>query len=442
MISGLRRRVPRIWRGDVREVVARNTALQLAAQIVTVATGLASSMVLSRYLGAEGFGRFTYVFAFYFFFIALTELGMNTVLVREASQPDARHGELIGAAVTLRVIGAVLVMIVAWILIATFAYDPALRRALLTFSLILPLSALQVPAVIFQVRLRLVAPVIIGIAVRLAGLALVLLAVKASAGLTTIVGTFVAAEILNTALLWMAASRLVTVRPCVDPAMWGRLLRACAPIGITGLFVALINRVDFLMLERFTSLQDVGFYGAAYKVTTTLEAFPLLVFGSLYPLMARYAATDPGRLRRVYYRATLGLAAIGVLIGVTTTVLAPWIVRVLFGPAFAPAAAPLAVLVWASVCVYAALAGGNLLISVGRERVSLWANGAGMVLNVALNLFLIPRFGAVGAAAATAVTFACILTVVTVASLSALHDAGVPLRLTAPDAAPEALRGR
>jgi O-antigen/teichoic acid export membrane protein len=94
-----------------------------------------------------------------------------------------------------------------------------------------------------------------------------------------------------------------------------------------------------------------------------------------------------------------------------------------FGSEFLETVPALRVLVWSTVAMYLAITSGNLLISMGRERINLLLNFCGAVLNVALNFWFIPAWGFVGAAWATTITFVFVLVGVSVASAWALRSA-------------------
>jgi O-antigen/teichoic acid export membrane protein len=195
------------------------------------------------------------------------------------------------------------------------------------------------------------------------------------------------------------------------------------PLGLTGFCVAVINRADFIMLERMTDLTQVGLYSAAYRVTNVLESLPLMMMGTIYPLMARCAAGEREQLRSVFRESVILLGAIAVPIGIVISVGAPLIVRVLFGARFAGADRALQILVWSTVFVYVAIVGGNLLISMGRERINLGLNIVGAAINILLNIVLIPRWGYLGAAVATSATYLFILVGVMTAACLALYPA-------------------
>jgi O-antigen/teichoic acid export membrane protein len=162
------------------------------------------------------------------------------------------------------------------------------------------------------------------------------------------------------------------------------MLHASVALGLVSLLGALVNRLDFFMLESMAGMNEVGIYGAAYRLPNLLERLPLLAMATLYPLMSRLAIDD---------RRGLRLAA-------------PWIIAVWNGAAYAGSVTSLRWLIWSTGCMYVSVIASNLLIAVGRVHGSVGAWIVAAPANVLLNLVWIPRYGASGAAAATAVSFA------------------------------------
>jgi len=424
---------------SLRGLLARHAVAQAVTQAVALATGLVMAAVLSRYLGVDGFGRFTYLFAFIYFFLALSDLGVQTIVVREISQQPERSGEIVGAMVSLRVIVALVTAAGCWAVISWMAFAPDLARSLALFSLLLPLSALKLPVAVFQARLKIEYGAAIDVATRLVGLALVMLVVWLGRGLVAVAAALVAADVASVIMIWVVARRLVHVVWRIDRACWARVLRASLPLGLAGLLVAVTNRVDFLMLERMVGLEPVGLYGAAYRITGVLERLPQLVMITLYPIMARAALDDVPGLRVLYHRTVGAFAALALVIVAAIHWLGPWLLGRLFGREFEAADPGLQALVWSTAFLFVAIAGGHLLISAGWERVSLAAWIAGTGLNIGLNLLWIPRWGLVGAALATVCTYAVILAVTLVGAELALGRLAARRGVERPDGGAEVL---
>jgi O-antigen/teichoic acid export membrane protein len=374
-----------------------------------------TTMVLSRYLGVERFGQFNYIFAFFYFFLSINDFGVNVIVVREISQQKERAGEIIGAMLSFKLLLSAVSVLAAWTTIWLMDYSEELRNALFVYAIVLPVMALQLPAVIFQVLLKMEYSSLIGIFNRVLSFLLLLGIVRLGYGLTALAAAFVLTEIASLAVLLNYARSFVRPVYRFDPSMWKEILLLSVPLGTAGLFGALINRVDFIMLERMGDLNQVGLYSAAYKVTNLLEAFPLMIMGTIYPLMSRYASEDMDRLRSLYKKSFFYLCALALPMGIGVTFFAPLIVRLLYGAEFWAADRGLRVLVWSTVFLYPALPGANFLISMGKTKVNLLILVLAALTNIGLNLLWIPTLGFVGAALSTAITFLIILVGTTIA---------------------------
>ena len=74
---------------SARRLVASNTAVQVAGKGATLAIGLASIAIVTRYLGPDEYGRYTLALTYMQLFAVLADVGLFTIVVREISrQPE------------------------------------------------------------------------------------------------------------------------------------------------------------------------------------------------------------------------------------------------------------------------------------------------------------------------------------------------------------------
>jgi O-antigen/teichoic acid export membrane protein len=95
------------------------------------------------------------------------------------------------------------------------------------------------------------------------------------------------------------------------------------------------------------------------------------------------------------------LAALGLAIGIVFTFCAEWVIQSLFGGAYSASASVLKIHIWAGVFVFIGVAGSRWYLLENLQRLSFYRAAMGAILNVLLNLLLIPRYGVQGAASAT-----------------------------------------
>lgn len=183
------------------------------------------------------------------------------------------------------------------------------------------------------------------------------------------------------------------------------MVRFSAPLVVSTILGLLLLQVDTLLLGYFKSSYVVGQYSAAFPLANGI-LIVLGSFGFMYlPLASRLDADGEREEVDRIYKVTTKWIYVLTFPGFAAFLLFPEdVIRIFFGPEYLPAALPLSVL---SIGFFTnALAGRNreTISALGRTEYVLAGNAAAFVLNVALNLLLIPPYGAVGAAVASAIS--------------------------------------
>lgn len=374
--------------------VARNTAAQAAGKVAVLIIGAASIAITTRYLGAEGYGSFALALAFVQMLGVFADLGVVTVVVREISREPERTGELVGSALTLRLLLGVAVVALAGLLSLVLPYSPDVRVAILIAGLpfLLGLATTSLWT-IFQARLQMGRAAIADVAGRLAGLAALIAVVEADAGFEAVVATTAVAAAVTLAVT--VAS--VRVRP--QARHWGALLAPAIPLGIALAVNELYFRADTFILSLFRPFEEVGYYTLAYRVFELLAVFPAIVMTSVFPLLSRFAGEQRELAARVLDATADVLVIVAAPVAAGGLVLAPEIARLLAGDEFAGAATPLRLLLCAAGAAWVSGLLGYALIAADRRRAVLGLSVGALVVNVALNLALAPSYGADAAAA-------------------------------------------
>lgn len=201
----------------------------------------------------------------------------------------------------------------------------------------------------------------------------------------------------------IAAARLVRIgwlRDWASPS--ARLARGVLGFGARGQLgnlLWLINlRLDFLLLDVIAGPATLGIYAVASKFAELMRLPATAVNYVLYPRFARESpAAAAAEARRLLRRAALLTSAAAPVLAAASVVAIP----LLFGSAFRSAVLPACLLLIGLSVEGAAAVGSAYLWGTGRPGANSIAMGLGVVLTVALDVLLIPRFGASGAAVAS-----------------------------------------
>ncbi|MGQ0723374.1 MAG: oligosaccharide flippase family protein [Candidatus Eiseniibacteriota bacterium] len=389
--------------------VVRNSAVLFAGTAASKTLVFASYLLLVRVLGAEGFGLYTLVFAYLAFFELLPDAGLDDLVVREASRRSGDDAAILGAAIALRALLILAALPLAMLAVPLVTDDPrgplfvalgavswlfSFRRASLR-------SLAELP---YRLALRMETPAVLGFAAEAAHL-LMLFAFVPLGGIGVAVAAQGASALPFAVLLVVLAAKRLAPRLAPDSAEIRRLTRAALPLLVLLLANTVLFRADVLLLQVLRDAREVGIYAAPVRLVEVAMLMPVLLMGSVYPLLAGAAPDDPARASRLFRVSLRFLTAAVVPLVLAEMAWARELVLLLFGAEYEQSAAVLPILAATLVLSFAYVLLNAYFLATGLEKqnAALVAVAAGA--NIAANLVLIPRMGAVGAAWATLLAF-------------------------------------
>jgi O-antigen/teichoic acid export membrane protein len=372
--------------------VARNTAAQALGKAAVLIIGAASIAITTRYLGAAGYGNLALALALVQMLGVLADFGIVTVLVREISRQPRRTAELVGGALTLRLLLGLAVVAAAGLV--SLAYSPDLRVVILLAGLpfVIGLATTSLSTV-FQARLQMGRAAVADVAGRLAALAALIVVVEADLEIEGVVVSIAVGAAVSLAI----TAAMVRIRPRL--AHWRELLVPAVPLGIALAVNEVYFRADTFILSLFRPFAEVGQYTLAYRIFELLAVIPAIVMTSAFPLLSRYVTEQRELAARVIDATADLFVALAAPIAAGGLVLAPELVRLVAGDAFAEAATPLRLLLCAAGAAWISGLLGYTLIAADHRREVLLLALVALVVNLALNLALVPSYGADASAA-------------------------------------------
>lgn len=388
--------------------VIGNTGWQFADQILRMGVGLVIWIWLARYLGPRQFGLFSFALAFAALFSPLASLGLDDIVVRNFVRDPACRNETMGTAFRLKLVGGGASFMAATI--AIFVLRPGDRLSHGLVAIIAAGGVFQAFQVIefwfnsqVQSKYAVVAKNAAFLACALVKIALIL------AGATLVafawVGTF---EVIvgSVALVvayrsrgnrlseWQSSSKMAKV-----------LLKDSWPLIFSCIVIMIYLRIDQVMLREMVGSEEVGIYSVAVRMAEVWFFIPSAIYWSVLPSLVEAKAVSDAlffeRLQK-YYNL---MALMAYAVAVPTMLFANWLVPMLFGAVYAKAGVMLAVLIWANVFTYLEIARSAFFNVMNWNRIYFVTLGLGAVMNVVLNLILIPRYGGLGAAIASCISY-------------------------------------
>ncbi len=377
-------------------------------RFVRMGMGLFVGVWVARYLGPVHFGSLNFAIAFIALFGTATTLGLEGIVIRELVHSPEDTREILGTTLALRSVGGLLSVIVS--IAALCLIQPHDREALLLVS-ILSLSLIFQPFdtidCFFQSQVQSKVTVWAKNAAFLVFAGIKVSLIYAKAPLWAFAAAYSGEIALGAAALvfgyGLSGGRIFAWRTCTSRA--AALLKESWPVIFSGMAIMVYMRIDMLMLKMMQGDLAVGLYSAATKVSEVWYFIPTAIVSSVSPAIMRVKDNPElfySRLHKLFSLMAMTACVIGSIVALASHV----IVRVLYSNSYSGAAPVLAIHIWASVFVFLGVAQSPWNLSKDLLTLSLYYTLCGAIINVVLNLYLIPRYSAIGAAVATVISYA------------------------------------
>lgn len=366
--------------------------------------GLFVGVWITRYLGPEQFGLLSFATAFIGLFGAIAALGLQFIVVRDiVRNPDCAR-ETLGTAALMQLIGGLLSYLLILVAIAYLRPDDAIVRtivAILGSMMLLRTSDISVFWFESQVQLKYTVWVQNSVFLVFAAIKVMLILQQApliAFVWATLVEAVVAAIILLGAMSQRGPS-LAKLRVSAKRAK--SLLKDCWPLIFSSIAVSIYAKIDQIMLGEMIGDKAVGIYSAATRISEVWYFVIPIVLASIFPALINLNAKKSDLLLRRWSQLYALMFWLSVAVALVLSLLAGSIVNLLFGEAYSGSAIVLVIHAWAGINVAVGSVWSNWILLENKLQIGLYGQLAGAIINVGLNLWLIPVYGAAGAALAT-----------------------------------------
>lgn len=389
--------------------VAWNTIAQSAARIGVLGLGVVTTVLLTRYLGVASYGDYVIVSVYISLFAILFDWGIPTMLARElprVEQPDELMGKALALRITLAVPVCLVAGVVAIVLYGGEAEEQARNGILIALPSIVAIAVLNTLNPIFQVRLRMDRVALAEISSQLIATATIVILVLADRSFYELVLATVLMSVTYAALVYAFSRPLARISLSFDTQAWRRLIRIALPLGIAFAVGTIYFRADALILSLLKDSHDVGIYGVAYRFYEMTIPFPAFFLAPVFPLLSAAAVRGAGLVEflQLLQRSFDVMMIAAVLVVAVAVPLAPDMVRIVAGEAFADSTVPLRILMFGAAFSFLASLFLFALIALDRQHSVLVLTLVALVVNLGFNFALIPSFGYTAAAAIATAT--------------------------------------
>ena len=234
------------------------------------------------------------------------------------------------------------------------------------------------------------------------GIVTPLILIRGPAGAERYATVFAAGAILTAIVAFALVRRAVgPIRMSWEAAPLWDLAKHAAPLGFALVMLQIYYSMDQVLLGLLTNKTVVGQYAAASKLPAVLAGFILIWMSAVYPHASKLFTHDPEALRRQlggFISLSVGVA---LPLAAGSAILGTRVMTALFGPAYRPAGPPFAILMVACAVTVVSINYTSLAMATGQERTFAKSVTIASIINVLMNLALIPFYGTIAAAIST-----------------------------------------
>ncbi len=397
---------------NLTKAFARNAFFKGLGEIFIRLLSFAFIVLVARSLGSNEFGVLNFAYSFALLFAVVIDFGLNPLLVRDAAREPACLPQMFYNFLIVKTGLALVFTVTVLVGLSIVAPEPAMRLAAYWLAAFVMLNSFtEFCNTVFHARQQMQFEAAVMVSQKIALLVFGLLALGLGKGLFGVAVAYVAAGgcglVIALGILIRGGFIKGNWKP--DFGFLKYIWRQAMPLTLTTLFVSLYFRIDMTILSKLRPAEELGWYGAAHKCVEVLIVIPAVLVTAAFPGFSKLFREDRQRLAGAALKVIRLLLLIGVPLAGGAVILARPLMILIFGQAYAASGYALAWLAVALCFIFLNYPLSYILISSERQKVNALVSGLAVIVSVGANLFLIPRFGYLGAAVSAVLTEAFLL---------------------------------
>lgn len=383
--------------------IAKNSGASLLAQVSNPISSFILVFFIARLLGVSGLGVLSSALSIFYIFQALSSLGFNYLITREVAQDKAKAGKyLINASLLGAIVSILMVFIMC--LVVNFITDVTdIKSAVYIMSIALVPSTL---AVVFQSICRAfekieyitISQIVGNVFKGIFGL----IVLFKGFGIISLVTVIMGSNFLICLMSYFFAVRCTAKKRFkvdIDFCKW--IIKATPVFAFIFIVHTIRWNIDILLLTNMMGETEVGYYNAAIRLINICKLGLSCYIFAIQPVIFKLFRSSIEKFKLLCEDSIRYLLIITIPVALGITLLSDKLILLVFNQDFLPATNVLAITIWIQVLAGANLIFASALVACNKQKVNLKGIVISMIVNICLNLILIPKFDIIGAAVAS-----------------------------------------
>jgi O-antigen/teichoic acid export membrane protein len=385
--------------------IARNITLLLSSELVGFGILFCITVLIARYLGSTGFGYYSFVLAFVGLFQLIAESGLGTILIREIAVDRKNLPSLLGSSKSLIWILSIAVLALILLTASFISMEDTVRKAtfIMGAAVLATVHAMGYNSV-FRAMEEFEYNAIGFVLHKVILLTLTVIVIKFRLGLVEIALSYLVSNVT----LWffyylVVRRRYLRPKMSVNINQWKRLISEAAPIGIASILRKISWQVDILILSAMGTAASVGLFSAPYKIIHAFNMISGTLAIPLFPFFSRLAKVSTEDVFHACEKNLKFLFIISIPLTVILTALSYPIVSMVYGEKFLNSHSALQILGFVLLFLFPSSQFLYIFSALGKQKLYTVSSFLSLILNIVLDLILIPKLDFIGACIGTLV---------------------------------------
>jgi O-antigen/teichoic acid export membrane protein len=417
-----------------RVSIIKNTAWLFTAEIVSMILLSIGGLLLARAWGSAMYGVYGFAISFVSLFGFLIDFGLPTLLINELSQRRDEIKRFIKNYTAFKIVLAIAAFsLVALVICLTNKPTDVKAVVILMACNIIIGSFITFYYSVFRAFEQMKYEAMFKMIFNALSLVPIIMVLIGHWKLHSFVTASVVLTSFNLILLLRMLSRTRALFSSVlDLPFIRQTFRHAIPLALSTVFISIYFSIDSVMLSFWKNNETVGWYSADYRIVLLLMTFVNLFFATTFPVISRLLNRDNQTVRVILAMSLRIVVTLVLPATIALSLLAPQFVNLIFGASFDPGAKALSILIWTVFLSGISVVYSQTVLASGHKTVYAIGTAVGAVLNVLLNVLLIPRWSLNGAAIATVAAELVVLAYFSMYCNRRVINVPVESRLTVP----------
>lgn len=386
-----------------------NTSWLFAEKILRLITGLLIGAWVAKYLGPNQFGVLSYSISYVALFSVFASLGLNEIVVKNILEYPLRISEILSTTFWLKIFGAFVSILLILLTIKLGSNDNSTNKIIFILATSTIFQSFNVFDLYFQSKVlsKYVVYANFGSQFLSSIFKILLITYKAPLIFFAYVALFdVIILAIGLTLFFVKKTDFNLKLFVFNKKIAQQLFNSSWPLIMSGFIISVYMKIDQIMIKEMLDLHSVGLYSAAVRISEAWYFIPMVLTGSLFPAIINSKKISS----KLYYLRLQSLFNLlfwfSTILSIIVTFFGDIFISFLYGDEYSQSSLVLTVHIWAGIAVSFGAVWSKWIIAENKQKYIIVFHLSSMLMNILMNLILIPIYGILGSAIATA--FSCI----------------------------------